>query len=109
MTYSPVDRNSTGVLKVSYKSIEIYYDIAAINGSDTLGFRNEAMHLVEKALEQAGLGEWAGAESGLGEVNFGFEVTDFDQAEALIRKTLAGTRYAVFREIARSQWDESNL
>lgn len=94
---------------MSYKSIEIYYDIAAIQGGDALEFRNAAMHLVEEALEAAGLGEWAGAESGMGEVNFGFEVTDFDAAEALIRTTLAGGKYAGFRQITRSEWDEEDL
>ena len=93
-----------------YRSIEIRYKISRIPGAfsgrgddieHALGFRNDAMRLVEKALEAKGLGEWAGAEIGMGEVNFGFEVKDFDAAEAAVRKTVAGTKYEDIRQIAR--------
>lgn len=94
---------------MSYKSIEVYYDISAISGQDPLEFRNDAMHLIEAALEKAGLGEWAGAESGMGEVNFGFEVEDFARAEAVIRKTVSGTKYDCFREITRFEMDEAGF
>jgi len=94
---------------VIYKSIEVYYDVSSISGGHPLDFRNEAMHLIENALESAGLGEWAGAESGMGEVNFGFEVSDFDKAEALIRKTVTGTKYDCFREISRFEMDEQDF
>lgn len=84
-------------------SIEIYYDASSIPSEfgDPLTFRNAAMAVVEDALEKAGAGEWAGAEYGSGEVNFGFDVEDFEQAEAIVRKAVAGTPYANIREIAR--------
>lgn len=93
-----------------YRSIEIYYDIAGIPGAaaggdgDTdvaLGFRNEAMHFVEAALEADNLGEWAGAEIGMGEVNFGFAVTDFDAAEAAVHRSVEGTKFEGIRTITR--------
>ncbi|MDU8925985.1 hypothetical protein RXV86_01170 [Alisedimentitalea sp. MJ-SS2] len=93
------------------KSIEVYYDIATIPGiaqSDlhgALDFRNSAMELVETALEEAGAGEWEGAEIGMGEVNFGFSVEDFDRAEGIVRKAVTGTPYANIREITRSEFD----
>ncbi len=100
---------------MSYKSIEIYYDIASIPGiSDpddamaALDFRNEAMEYIEEKLADAGLGEWTGAEIGMGEVNFGFEVNDFDAAEAAVRAAVAGTKFAGIREITRfdqADWD----
>lgn len=86
-----------------WKSIEIYYDIADIPaGYDhPLDFRNEAMELVESALMEANAGEWSGAESGMGEVNFGFDVTEFDRAEAIVRSAVKGTVYDKIREITR--------
>jgi len=86
-----------------WKSIEIYYDEKSIpEGYDhPLDFRNEAMEFIETALEQADAGEWSGAESGMGEVNFGFEVKDFDKAEAIVRKTVSGTPFDCIREITR--------
>lgn len=94
---------------MSYRSVEIYYDIASIPGIDAasnrmgaaLDFRNAAMERIETALAEAGLGEWAGAESDGNEVNFGFEVSDFDAAEQLIRQTVADTIYQGIREITR--------
>lgn len=94
---------------MSYRSVEIYYDIASIPGIDAasnlvgaaLDFRNAAMELIETALAEAGLGEWAGAEIGGDEVNFGFEVNDFEAAERLIRQTVADTAYQGIREITR--------
>lgn len=85
------------------KSIEIYYDIADIPaGYDHyLDFRNDAMDLIETALAEANAGEWSGAESGMGEVNFGFEVEDFDCAERIVRATVKGTPFEGIREITR--------
>ena len=60
-----------------------------------------AMELVETALDQAEAGEWAGAEIGMGEVNFGFEVEDFDLAENIVRNTVKGTPFESIREITR--------
>ena len=97
------------------KSIEIYYDIDSIpdDGTDyvsrALNFRNDAMHLIEAALESAGLGEWEGAEIGSGEVNFGFSVEDFDAAEAVVRDTVAGTKYEGIREIERHEFDPADF
>ena len=89
--------------ELPYKSIEIYYNISDIPaGYDHyLDFRNAAMEHIERALEQTGAGEWAGAESGMGEVNFGFEVSDFDVAEKIVRGAVAGTKYDCIREITR--------
>lgn len=86
-----------------YKSIEVYYDIDDIPPGypDALDFRNEAMDLIEAALMAAEAGEWAGAEVGMGEVNFGFEVTDFVHAEKLVRATVKGTPFEGIREITR--------
>lgn len=86
-----------------YKSIEVYYDIADIpSGYDHyLDFRNEAMELIENALDAAGAGEWSGAESGMGEVNFGFEVEDVERAEKIVRATVKGTPFDCIREITR--------
>jgi hypothetical protein len=95
------------------KTLEISYDIAAIPGMDNnpdimaaLDFRNEAMHFIEDALLKAmPQAEWVGAEIGMGEVNFGFEVLDFDQAEAIIRAAIKGTPYENAREFERREFD----
>jgi hypothetical protein len=86
-----------------YKSIEIYYDIDSIPKTygHPLDFRNTAMELIEAALEAEEAGEWSGAEIGMGEVNFGFEVEDFEIAEAIVRKAVKGTDFANIREITR--------
>jgi len=86
-----------------WKSIEIYYDIADIpeRHGHFLDFRNAAMELIETALAEADAGEWEGAESGMGEVNFGFSVTDFDRAEQIVRASVKGTPYEGIREIVR--------
>lgn len=86
-----------------WKSIEIYYDIADIPaGYDhPLDYRNEAMELIESALTEADAGEWSGAESGIGEVNFGFDVAEFDRAETIVRSAVKGTVYDKIREITR--------
>lgn len=92
-----------------YKSIEIYYNCADIPAGyeHDLDFRNEAMELIEQALEAADAGEWVGAESGANletgesEVNFGFEVTDFERAEKIVRAAVKGTPYECIREITR--------
>lgn len=90
------------------KSIEIYYDVDAIplEFPDALEFRNAACELVEAALADAGAGEWSGADSGLGEVNFGFEVEDFDRAERIVRAAVAGTPFEGIRDITRFSWPE---
>lgn len=86
-----------------YKSIEIYYSIADIppGYEHPLEFRNEAMHVAEAALEAANAGEWTGAEIGMGVVNFGFEVKNFEKAEAIVRTALQGTPFDCIREITR--------
>ena len=98
---------------MGYKSIEVYYSVASIPGVDiddpaqVLDFRNAAMEVIETALEKEGAGEWVGAEIGMGlesgelEVNFGFEVQDFEKAEAIVRKAVEGTEFAGIREITR--------
>lgn len=93
------------------KFIEIYYDIAAIppDYDHPLDFRNAAMERIEVALAEAGIGEWSGAESGMNlktgapEVNFGFEVTAFEPAEATVREAIRGTPFEGIREIVRSE------
>ncbi len=94
--------------EISYRSIEIYFNQSDIpNGYDPLDFRNQAMELVETAMAKADAGEWSGAdiganlETGEPEVNFGFEVNDFGQAEALVREALRGTPFDCIREITR--------
>ncbi len=110
---------------MTFKSIEIYYDIDRIPGvggdvprrglpgQDTadaaLAFRNDAIELIEDALLAAKAGEWEGAEIGMGEVNFGFAVDDFDVAEAIVREAVAGTQFAGFREIVRNEFDMADL
>ena len=99
------------------KSIEIYYDIADIpditDRSDfsveALDFRNAAMEHIENALTEANAGKWFGAEIGSGEVNFGFNVEDFDFAEATVRKAVLGTRFANIREIAQNEFSEEDF
>ena len=94
------------------KSIEVYYNVADIPDeySDVLNFRNAAMELIENALTAAGAGEWSGAESGTNyktgkpEVNFGFEVPDFENAEAIVRETVKGTAFDCIREITRYEF-----
>lgn len=98
---------------MTIKTLEIYYDIKDIPGDDStsqvLNFRNDAMHLIENALVDAGLGEWEGAEIGSGEVNFGFSVDDFDAAETAVRKAVAGTVYEGIREICRDEFDPEDF
>lgn len=86
-------------------SIEIYYDTATIppEFGTPLTFRNAAMALVDDALEKAYAGEWVSAEQGARQVNFGFNVDDFDEAEAIVRGAVAGTPYANIREIIRTK------
>lgn len=88
--------------------IEIYYDIASIPAGfpHPLDFRNAAMELIERALTDAGAGEWDGAEIGMGEVNFGFEVEGFDRAEAIVRAAVKGTPFDCIREIDRRTWPD---
>lgn len=101
---------------MSYKAIEIFYDIESIPGidpnkispTDALDFRNEAMELIEAALLESGLGNWVGAEIGMDEVNFGFEVDDFEEAENLVRKSVAGTKFENIREISQFESDDEN-
>lgn len=84
------------------KSIEIYYNVADIpGGQDPLEFRNAAMDVIERALMDAGAGDWAGADSGMGEINFGFDVEDFERAEKIVRAAVKGTPYEGIREITR--------
>lgn len=97
---------------MSDKTIEIYYDIKSIPGidsedmvSEALEFRNQAIDLIERALVKARIGVWTGAEIGMGEVNFGFEVSDFDLADAIVRQTVKRTPYENIREIL---WLEDN-
>lgn len=99
------------------KSIEIYYDTKDIPGAApgedlsfaALEFRNAAMDLIEEALAAEDLGEWIGAEIGGGEVNFGFDVEDFDAAEAAVRRAVQGTPYENIREIERREFDPEAL
>ncbi|MEH7827001.1 hypothetical protein [Gemmobacter denitrificans] len=99
------------------KSIEIFYDYKDIPGVDpsqdfppgALDFRNAAMELIEAALEAESLGEWVGAEIGAGEVNFGFDVEDYDAAEVAVRRAVKGTPYEKIREIERRAFDPSDF
>lgn len=101
---------------MSYKSLEICYDIAQVPEIDAAGnpaeaalaFRNAAMDLIETALNEAGLGEWAGAEIGEDDLTFGFEVDDFDAAEAAVRAAVAGTPYETIREIIRFEDEDED-
>ncbi|MEM6895794.1 MAG: hypothetical protein AAF576_00340 [Pseudomonadota bacterium] len=88
------------------KHLEVYYDISAIPTSygHPLDFRNAAMDRVEGAVMAAEAGEWEGAEIGMGEVNFGFKVEDFDRAKAVIRKAVMGTEFDCIREITRREY-----
>lgn len=60
--------------------IEVSHEVNTIPAefADPLDFRNAAMELIEAALEEAGAGEWVGADYGANlqtgkpEVNFGF-------------------------------------
>ena len=45
----------------------------------------------------------------MGEVNFGFDVEDFDAAEACVRKSVKDTPYDCIREIERREFDESDF
>lgn len=87
------------------RKIEIFYDTATIPAEfgEALTFRNAAMALVEDALEKSGAGERTGAEHRSGEVNFGFVVEDFEDAERVVRQAVAGTSYANIREITRTE------
>ncbi len=102
---------------MTYRSIELYYDIENIPGIEDRGafsgqaleFRNRAMDFIDNALESANAGTWEGAEIGHTEINFGFEVDDFDRAEAVIREAVAGTEYEGFREMRRREMTEADM
>ncbi len=102
-------------LSVIIKSIEIYYDISTIPGinpdnpsiPDALAFRNDALDLIEAALTAEGQAEWLGAEIGRGEVNFGFEVKNFERAEAIVRAAVRDTRFQNIREIRRFEIEDN--
>jgi hypothetical protein len=93
---------------MSYKSIEVYYDIADIPGCDgsnpmdpkALPFRDAAMELIASALKEHRLGQGEGAEIGMGEINIGFEVLDTDEAQDVVWDAVEGTPYEGIREIA---------
>ncbi|MEL7025761.1 MAG: hypothetical protein AAGO57_00835 [Pseudomonadota bacterium] len=91
-----------------FKSIEVYYNIDAIpdDYAHPLDFRNAAMDVVESALRDAGEGEWSGAEMGAGEVNFGFDVEDFERAEKIVRAAVQGTPFEGIREITRFSYPD---
>ncbi len=93
---------------MTQQTLAISYDVAALPGVDphdrsaALGFRIEAMEVMENALTTAGAGEWQGVgmghdpRTGALEIGFGFTVRDGRAAEALLRATVDGTRYAGF-------------
>ena len=89
------------------RTLEVYYDIGSIPAGfgHPLDFRNAAMETVETALEAAQAGEWVGAEIGMGEVNFGFNVEDFDLAERIVRESVKGTPFDCIRQIDRNEFD----
>lgn len=96
------------------KTLEIYYDISSISNESgdlahALDFRNKAMEHIENALMEAGAGEWVGAEIGSGEVNFGFDVEDFDHAEQVVLSAVAGTPYEGIREMEHREFDEEEF
>ena len=102
---------------MTYKSIEIYYDIDSIPGiqdrgpfsGQALEFRNRAMDFIDNALEAANAGTWEGAEIGTNEINFGFEVDDFEQAQNVIREAVAGTEFEGFREMRCREMSEEDM
>ncbi len=110
---------------MTFKSIEIHYDIDRIPGiagetagrglpwktetDEALAFRNDAIELIEDAFLAAEAGEWESAEIGRGEVSFSFAVDDFAQAEAIVHTTVAGTRFACIRQILRKEFDLAAL
>jgi len=102
---------------MSIKTIEIYYDVMDIPdisdrsewSREALEFRNDAMEHIEVAIQHANAGEWAGAEIGANEVNFGFSVEDFDYAEMVVRESVAGTVFEGIREIARRDTPQEQL
>ena len=102
---------------MTMKSIEIYYNIVDIPditdrsdfSPEALPFRNAAMEHIENAMTAVNAGEWVGAEIGSGEVNFGFDVEDFDTAEAVVRTAVAGTPYDCIREITRNEFSEEDM
>lgn len=97
------------------KCIEIYYDNMTVVGKGgtwfsalrALRYRNAAIKVVERAMTAPRAGEWTGAEVGTDEVNFGFEVEDFERAESVVREAVRGTRFDKIREIRRSEFDEA--
>ncbi len=102
---------------MTYKSIEVCYDIEIIPGCDgsnpmdplAIPFRNAATELMEAVLEEEGLGTCEGAEMGAGEITIGFEVTDCAAAETVIRKAVSGTPFAAIREITRFEEELGEL
>jgi hypothetical protein len=99
------------------KTIEIIYDVADIPGVNphddyslsALDFRNEAMDFIEQALcKWMPDAEWSFAESGMGGVNFGFCVPDFDQAEAIIRSAVKDTKFEKIRQFQRIEFDDDD-
>lgn len=102
-----------------FRRIEIYYDIDQIPGLSeegtgsglpcqdgrdrALDFRGEAIELIENALVAAEMGEWEAAGIGRGAVHLGFAVDEFDAAEEVVRKAVAGTPFSGIREIVRSE------
>ncbi len=99
---------------MNYKTLEVFYDVTSIPGVDSNGmsqvaldFRNNAMDLIESALLAAEIGEWSSAEISADEVSIVFEVSDFEAAEKIIRKTVAGTPFEKIREIVRAEFEAS--
>lgn len=107
------------------KSIEIYYDVSAIPGLGeadpvrVLDFQSAAMELIENALLDADAGEGAGDGAsdgpgaqglgGAGQLAFGFDVADFDRAEAIVRSAVKGTPYQNIRQIERQSVDPNDF
>lgn len=92
---------------MSYKSVEVSYDIEIIPGCDgsnpmdpkAVPFRDAALALIEAALDDSGLGTCEGVEMGAGEIVIECEVSDCAAAETAIRDAVIGTPYEAIREI----------
>lgn len=71
------------------------------SGSD-FALRNRVSDRIEALVLDTGLGHWAGASGGRGEMEIRFDVVDGALARQLIAEDLAGTEFAGFTDIRLS-------
>ena len=95
-----------------YRALEISYEVGTLPCNlrgDVIDFRNMALAHLDAALTEARAGEWEGTEQEGDKITFSFHVDDFDRAEAVLKRALAGTPYAGVTSLYRVETTHAAL